>query len=278
MKKRLGIVGSSGLLGSYAGPWLRGHGQEVFAAHRFDFVRAPEEFRNWIRSHGLQAVLNFSAISNVDLCEKEPWIAYDLHSEAVQKMAQECQDRNCTFVTISTDQVYDGPGFNSENQVRIVNHYAGSKLAGEKAALLHKAVVLRTNFFGPSRTPSRTSFSDWLLRSFETKAHLKLATDCIFSPLHMESLSAALLRVLERPVAGLFNLGAHGLMSKRDFAFRLAELRKFDLRAYSTDVKMSELDLAAPRPRGMAMNVTLFEKTFGLTLPSLEEEIARLRS
>ena len=223
-------------------------------------------------------VVNLVAATNVDECERSPHSAYLLNIRTVENLVAGLAGSEGAFlVQVSTDQVYDSFGDSDENDVRLTNIYAMSKYAGELAALRMPAAVLRTNFFGPSRHPNRKSFSDWLLDNFREGKEFSAFTDVAFSPLLMDTLSAAIGRVLRQPVVGVFNLGSRQGMSKADFAVALAEAFDFPVtpmrRGTTTDV-----ELAAYRPKNMCMNSSKFERTFGMKLPRLSDEIKRMRS
>ena len=102
-------------------------------------------------------------------------------------------------------------------------------------------------------------------------------SDVLFNPLSLETLSESIADLAPRREAGTFNLGSHEGMSKADFAFRLAETLGLPsevlVRGVSTD-----LSLAARRPLDMRMDCSLFERTFGRKLPTLDSEIKSMRT
>lgn len=225
-----------------------------------------------------ECVVNLVAATNVDECERSPHTAYLLNIHTVENLVAGLKGREDVFlVQVSTDQVYDSVGDSDESHVRLTNTYALSKYAGELAALRMPAAVLRTNFFGHSQHPARQSFSDWLLGNFRNGAEFTAFTDVAVSPLLMSTLSAAIDKVIQKPAIGVFNLGSHQGMSKANFAITLANTFGLPFNAMrrgnSTDV-----ELAAYRPRDMCMNSSKFERTFGIKLPPLSDEIKRLRS
>jgi dTDP-4-dehydrorhamnose reductase len=132
--------------------------------------------------------------------------------------------------------------------------------------------VLRTNFFGKSQRPGRTSFTDWLATALRRQDPLTVFDDVLFSPLSLDRLCDLIMLAAERRVAGVFNLGSREGMSKADFAFVFADALGLSTasvrRGRSTDAA-----LAARRPTDMRMDCSRFERTFGLTLPSLRDEL-----
>lgn len=231
-----------------------------------------------LRTISPDSIVNLVGATNVDECERSPHTAYLLNVRTVENLVAGVTGIGGAFlVQISTDQVYDSFGDSDENDVRLVNTYALSKYAGELAALRISAAVLRTNFFGQSRHSNHKSFSDWLLDNFRKGKEFTAFSDVSFSPLLMETLSAAIDKVLRQPTVGIFNLGSKQGMSKAEFAVALAEtldLPSAAMRRGST----TDVELKAYRPKDMCMNSCKFEQTFGMKLPRLSEEIKRLRS
>ena len=136
-------------------------------------------------------VLHAAGLTDVDRCEREPAVAFASNADTAANLAA-ALPRSARLIVISTDQVYpDKTGPHREDETGPVNVYGQSKLAGERAALAHpSALVLRTNFFGPSRTPGRRSLSDFVVESLSQSRSVTFFEDVIFSPLHMATLAA----------------------------------------------------------------------------------------
>ncbi|SRR6266404_876498 len=280
---RVLVTGASGMLGATLVPFLAADGHEVI---RHGHVGASEvncdltdrlAVRALVEANSPQAVVNLVALTNVDVCERELDRAYRLNVLTVENLVAALAGRGGAFlVQISTDQVYDAPGPNNEENVRLTNIYALTKYAGELAAKLMPSAVLRTNFFGPSRVRGRRSFSDWVLDELRAGRPMTGFTDVIVNPVSMLTLSGMIGRVLERPVTGVFNIGSRGAMSKADFIREAARLYGLSDAAMMPGLS-TDAGLAAYRPKDMSMNCARFETAFDVTLPRLSDEIAGLK-
>ena len=71
-------------------------------------------------------IINLVGLTDVEACEKNPNLAYQLNVRTVENIADWMQNTksDCHLIHISTDHVYDGPGLHSENEVSITNYYA----------------------------------------------------------------------------------------------------------------------------------------------------------
>jgi dTDP-4-dehydrorhamnose reductase len=222
-------------------------------------------------------VINLVALSNVDKCEENPHLAYLLNVRTVENLvAGMCGHPPPHLIQISTDQVYDSVGLSAEDEIRLTNTYSLTKYAGELVAARMPSTILRTNFFGHSALPGRKSFSDWLLDNIRGGDPITVFTDVVVNPLSMETLSAMIGRVIDKRVAGVFNLGSRGAMSKANFAFELA--RVFGVPTEGVTRGLSrDMHLKAYRPKDMYMDCSRFEAAFDVTLPALQDEIRNLK-
>jgi dTDP-4-dehydrorhamnose reductase len=280
------VIGATGLLGSTLAPALAASGHSV-VTHGFSAsAQVKADLSDFDQASSLLAkvqpdcIVNLAALTNVDLCEREPHRAYLLNVATVTNLARAMREQAgpCHLVQISTDQVYDGAGPHAEGQVTVTNTYAFSKIAAELAAAAVPSTILRTTFFGRSRCAARTSFSDWILHALRTEAPLNVFDDILFSPLAIDTLAAMIGRVVQQRPIGLFNLGAKDGMSKADFAFALAKVMDLPTANITRTVSTASPALDAYRPKDMRMDCSLFERTMGLQLPTLIDQIHSLRS
>ena len=82
--------------------------------------------------------------------------------------------------------------------------------------------------------------------------------------------------VVREPQRGKFNLGSRRGMSKADFAFELAaalQLPTWNMQA----VPHNPAVYLARRPTDMRMDCTRFENAYRCVLPSLHDEIFRMK-
>ena len=282
--KRILVTGGTGLLGSTLVPFLKAAGYAVTAhghVSRADVncdLADASACHDVLESCAPDIVINLAALTDVDRCETDIRSAYRLNVQSVENLCDWIGPRGgrCRMLQISTDQVYDGPGLHREQDVTITNNYAMTKYAAELAAQRVDACILRTNFFGRSSMPGRQSFSDWLLGALRNRQQIRIFTDVMFSPLGIDTLCEMIVRVLETPRPGRYNLGSHDGMSKADFAISLA--RVFGLDGSTMQRSLAEdFSFKAYRPKDMRMDCTLFEETFDVRLPTLQQEIDKLR-
>lgn len=271
------VFGASGLLGPVLCQRLREAGHAVTGFRRSSAASCGTEremasaFASTIERVAPECVINLIAATNVDQCESDMAHAALLNCFVPQLLVDLCK-RGEHLIHVSSDQVYEGNGPHGESSVRPVNAYALTKFIGEYPVVRAGGCVLRTNFFGKSHTPSRTSLSDWLVSAGRSSQPSNVFEDVWFSPLGMASLSAAILRAVEMRLAGLFNVGAADGVSKAAFARLLFKSLNLDERLLSP-VSINSVELKAPRPKDMRMDSSHFSRVSGFELPTVRKEI-----
>ncbi len=275
------VTGANGLLGSHLVPYLKKCGHCVISHSRktkadavFDLSnrRLTFEYLDQIQP---STIINLAGLTDVDLCQHQVRSAYLANTRIVENLSQWMKKTHsrCHLIHISTDHVYDGLGLNKEDETVITNNYAFSKYAGELAALHVPSTILRTNFFGRSKSNTRLSFTDWLYNSLSSGTNMKVFNDVFFTPLSIGVLVSMIESLLTHKLIGVFNLGSNSGMSKADFAFEFA--RMLDLpTSLMIPIPVAQVDfIKVYRPRNMQMDCSKIENALGVRLPKLVDLI-----
>jgi dTDP-4-dehydrorhamnose reductase len=279
MSKKVLVTGATGLLGPYVVRALEGRGFQVRAVGSRDGdLTHSASARKLLDEAAPSVVVNLAGLTNVDQCEREPGKAYALNCAVAENLAAWANEKSAYLLHVSTDQVYDkrpvGGVTSAEAELNVLNVYALSKRAGELAAeRAPGAGILRTNFFGKSLTPGRTSFTDWLFGAAKSGEEFSLLEDVWFNPLSLPRLSAVLSRFAEERIPGTYNVGSREGLSKA--AFGEAFLGAAGLKA-KYRVRSADGFFTVPRPKNMMMNCERAEKALGLTFPNLKEDLCEI--
>lgn len=280
-KRKVLVLGASGLLGNTVVPHLRMAGFDV-VAHGNSKTSATDvqcdatdidRLHELIRAQSPDFIVNLIALTSVDRCNAEIDLAFRLNVKVVENIVATlaCSQPSAgRLVHISTDHIYDkGKGTSTEKEVVMRNVYALSKYAGEMAAQRCDSIVLRTNFVGPGRVGARKSFAEEIRDTLAAGANFGGFDDCYFNPLSSEQLSKEIARVLNNWKSGIYNLGATTGLSKYEFARQIALSLGLDV-ALVKPRSMAAMPSMVDRPLNMLMNVDSFQATFNTKLPTLE--------
>lgn len=122
-------------------------------------------------------IINCIAGMDVDLCNKDFIYAYKSNVLTVKNIVTSLNELKikCFFVHISTDQVYDSKKGSTEKYANPSNNYGYTKFLSEKEAMKYKkTLILRTNFYGQSKSKNRKSFSDYIIYNLKKKKKISL--------------------------------------------------------------------------------------------------------
>jgi len=278
------ILGSTGLLGSTLVPYLKASDKNIHTHARkkgtadftFDLNDLDTTY-DFLEQIQPSIIINLVGLTSVELCQQQTHASYLANTRTVESITRWIKHSKapCHLIQISTDQVYDGNGPHTEDEVTLTNNYALTKYAGEIVAAQVQSTILRTNFVGRSKVHYRESLTDWVYTSLSTIKSVEVLEDVMFSPLSMDTLSEMIELVIRYKPIGVYNLGSSEGMSKADFDFEFAERLGLPvdtmLRINSSDATF----LHAYRPKDMRMNCSKFEKRLGIKLPRLSDEIKK---
>ena len=132
-------------------------------------------------------------------------------------------------------------------------------------------MIIRANFFHFNLYLPKT-FLDQLLLGVKTKKTFHSFSDVIFTPISTFQLSVYIQKLVEQDFTGVINISSSEVLSKFDFhSAVLKELQspsEFHLPAL-----LNSVGLQAARPRYMALDNSLLQKTLGVGVPSIYDMI-----
>ncbi|RYE38101.1 MAG: NAD(P)-dependent oxidoreductase, partial [Sphingobacteriales bacterium] len=182
--------------------------------------------------------------------EKQKAECLRANAEGPALLAELCKKYSVSFLTFSSDLVFDGEKgapYVESDKVNPLNTYGLSKAESE-ARILEKnsdAIVIRTSsFFGPW---DKYNFVYTTLRSLEEGKPLSVAGDVFVSPTYVPDLVNVSLDLLVDDEKGIWHLANHGELTWADLAYEVAD--RFGLnRKYLNATTNEEMNYPAKRP------------------------------
>ena len=291
MPKKMFITGVSGLLGLNIAVALKERYElsGCYCTHpvALDRVRALKldltSFENTYRTLGQvrpDIIIHTAALTNVDACEADPQLAYQLNVGATLNIAKIANKLDAKLVHISTDQLFDGlgPWEKEEHTPSPLNVYGSTKLQAEEAVLKScpDALVIRTNFYGWG-THLRTSFSDWILRDLRENHEITMFNDVFFTPILTDDLTNLIIELQNSAASGIYHIAGRERLSKFDFALKLADTFNYPT-GKIIPASVEGFPFKAKRPKDMSLSSSKTEVLLGVRMPSVEEGLERLKN
>jgi dTDP-4-dehydrorhamnose reductase len=282
--KKIAILGGSGRLGSCLKKQLKNY-FKIIPSSKKSYSTTCDiskllSIKKFVAKYKPDIIINAVALTSIELCEKNPQKAFKINSESIIKLLKVIPNKTY-FIQISTDQVYPNDlGPFKENQIakKGSNIYANSKIRAEKLSRKHRNhLILRTNFFGKSISAKRKSLSDIIIETSKKEIEMPLFEDLFFSPLHMNTLCQYIKKCINRNLNGTFNLGTNEGISKAEFALKILDFLNLQSRTFyiENSDKMGDRIL---RSKDLRLDCTLIEKKLLIKLPSIEQEINKLKT
>ncbi len=288
-KKRILILGASGLLGSTLSIYLEkyfdiilcSYKQKVESSHRvyanFD-VRDRDNFKSLLLKLNPDYIINCIALTDVDLCEKNNKLAYDLNVEVVQNIISSCS-KQCKLIHISTDYVFDGTKapYKEEDIPNPTCYYGKTKLEAENLirSSNKKYIIFRTSVLFNNST--NHNFYNWVRLSLKNKDKIKVVTDQISNPTWTWSLSEAIFKSIINNIDGLFHFAGNDILSRYDFSLRIALASGFQTQNI-VPISSDDLNQKARRPLNTSLENNKIQKILDIDHPTLDFVLKQLEN
>ena len=256
------ITGAGGMVGRALVEYCRGRGDEVLAHEHASLDIADERAvaEECARARP-ERVVNCAAWTDVDGCELDPQRAFQVNARAVEILATQSRLVGASFVTISTDYVFDGAkeGFYTQrDDPHPSSVYGAAKLEGERRAQLASArtAVVRTGWiFGPGGR----NFLATVVERARRGEKLKAISDAYGTPTYALDLAARLRELAEMDLPGVYHVVNGGEGTSFEGFARAAVGIAGAPGVEIESVSMSALDRPAPRPRNSRLRCLLSE-------------------
>jgi len=214
---RIVITGAGGQLGQSLVQLLDDH--SILGISSSDYDIGDPAIIPVISGFSPEIVIHAAAMTDVDRCECNPELAYRINAIGTQHVALACQLTGALLVYISTDYVFDGEKqepYWEYDAPHPINVYGASKLAGERwvEALLDRFYIVRTAWLYSTHGPN---FVSRILQLANERPELNMVTNEIGCPTCADDLAAAILKLIQQPVYGVFHLVSEGYCSRYEF-------------------------------------------------------------
>lgn len=274
--KKILVTGGNGQLGNCLRELAVG------SAHKFIFtdvseldITSADAVREKMEEQRPDWVVNCAAYTAVDKAESNLGLARLLNATAVQILAQESAKIGASFLHISTDYVFKGdkPEPRNENdETEPQSAYGITKLEGERAASLNpKHVIIRTSWL---YSIYGNNFVKTMRRLGVENSEINVVADQWGSPTSGHDLAAAIIRVIEHPLYGLYHFSNEGVTSWALFAEQIMQMSSLDCKV--NHITTAQYPTPAVRPQYSIMSKSKFAKDFAYTIPEWEDSLEKV--
>ena len=219
---------------------------------------------------GVQAVINTTAKTGVDWCQKNPEETFRVNTLAPYNLCADCHQRNIFYCQISTGCIYYEPTglrpVDEEERPNPKSFYSFTKawveelLAGQQNVL-----ILRPRLFISAKPSPKNLISRWLkMNHFLTNLNSRTI---------IEDAVPIILKMVQRKITGTFNLVNEGSNSDYECALILRKIIDTNLVVEKTNIE--ELNRRLKVPRVSVVLSTNKLKNLGLALPNFQKSFLK---
>ena len=228
-----------------------------------------EAIRKIVRYNDVKVIVNCAAYTNVDGAESNQELAELLNAKAPQNLAIVMKEVDGLLVHISTDYVFGKEPYNTPCREDMVGTPTGvyglTKLHGEQNIMASgcKYVIIRTAWL---YSEFGKNFVKTMLNLTATRPELKVVFDQVGTPTYAYDLAQAIVRIIERPVEGIYHYSNEGVCSWYDFTKMIAEYSGH-MDCNIQPCHSDEFPSPVKRPAFSVLDKTKIKQTFGITVP-----------
>jgi dTDP-4-dehydrorhamnose reductase len=290
------IVGANGLLGQKVLElFVRGSSAAITAAsiepepvrplqsvpyHVVD-ITSKKDVRQSVAACAPTVIVNCAAMTNVDACETEREAAWKVNVSGVENLVEAAKRFNASMVHVSSDYVFDGKSgpYTEEDRPRPLSYYGKTKLASENVLRTSGIpyFIARTMVLYGFAEGVRPNFALWLLETLQGGGPVSIVDDQIGNPTLVDDLAFGLMKAVELEKSGIYNIAGREVVSRFEFAVRLARVFGFDENLVRP-IKTAQLRQPAPRPLKSGLVTLKAQVELGFTPAGVDEGLAVLKS
>ena len=296
IKKRILIIGSNGMLGQkmvslYSSlknvelmtSSVEPESYSSLIPYKQIDITKKNEVRSLILEFFPDIVINAAAFTNVDKCETERKLAWNINVKGVENLALYTWTIDGFLVHLSTDYVFDGSDgpYTEVDKPNPVSYYGRTKLASEnslKSSGVRHAII-RTNVLYGHTLHGRPDFVKWVINNLKENKEIKIVTDQFNNPAFIDDLADGINRIMDKQSEGVFNIAGDEVISRFEFTERIADFFKLP-KNLIIPVLTKEFNQPARRPlksglitlkaqTELGFKPTEIERTFGIIKKNL---------
>ena len=215
------IIGGSGMIGSHLTNACKSQGYETISTF---FEKIPSSEHQFFlditdREKTIQLIINqnpdivflASALTNVDLCEKNFEIAKSTNVTGTQNVIDGCKKTNSKLVYFSTSAVFDGKKikYSESDETCPVNNYGITKVLSEQLIKNSKLpfLIIRTDQpYGWTEKWQRTNSVLRIIDNLKNNNVFNEITDWYNNPTYIPDMIISIMELIKQNSTGIYHI------------------------------------------------------------------------
>lgn len=227
-----------------------------------------------------EIIINCIAFTNVDLCETEKKLAWELNTTLVENLMTISKVLGAHLITFSTDYIFNGNKgpYTELDKPDPLNYYGKSKLAAENLLIgnYDKYTIIRTNLVYGYSSYNKGDFIKWIISSLQQNKDIYIVESLYANPTLTDDIAEAVMQIILKSAYGIYNVAGLTYLDRLSIAKEVARVFNLDENLiHKTEI--AELKQKAIRPIKGGLVVLKAQTELGLHLSNLESGLINLK-
>jgi dTDP-4-dehydrorhamnose reductase len=248
--------------------------RQLDITNRSDVRRVVDDFHP-------DVIVNTAAITNVDQCETERQLAWNVNVIGVENLVIAAKFVGAKVIQFSTDYIFDGKAgpYDEEARPNPMSYYGRTKLASENVLRTHEIpfAIIRTMVLYGVAPMVKLNFALWLVHELERGKPVRVVDDQYGNPTLADDLAYGVLKIIVLDRRGVYNIAGADYVSRYEFALALAKQFGIDKKLI-TPIKTAILKQPAPRPMRSGFIILKAETDLGIKMSGVEHGLTVIKN
>lgn len=288
------IIGGSGSIGGHFVSSIsqEGYGVSYTYFSKGDFV-LPQEgvFKlditnknntiNLVKKIRPEILIHASALTNVDLCETDKSLAYNINIKGTKHIVEACKVINSKIIFLSTSNVFDGKKdlYYECDDRHAINNYGLSKLAAENIVMSSglQYLILRTDQpYHWIKPWQKKNSVIRVLEKLEANQNVNDIIDWYNTPTFIGDIADVVIKLLDMDKTGVYHVVGSDFVNRYEFALLIAKTFGKD-ESLVHPITSEQLQLAATRANAHLSNKKVLHE-LGIRISGIKEGLEKMKS
>lgn len=189
-----------------------------------------KQLRKTVIEYSPNYIINCLSIDDPDYIEQNKKFAWDFNVGTIEALSKASLMTESKLLFFSTDNIYNGKNgpYHEEHLPEPVNYYGKTKLGCENHCISNNIPYLSVRL--PEYYGSNNSIGSNIFYRLINKQHTKLAVNLFTSPVFVDDIALAVMKMLNKDKFGFYNLAGADYISEYDYGIKIAEYLGLDIR------------------------------------------------
>jgi len=218
-------------------------------------VRDYQKIYKIVRYFSPDLIVNLAALTDLELCEKDPENTWKTNALGAENMALISQNLNVPHIYISTAGIFDGKQeyYNDFDTPNPLSMYAKAKYYGETVVqkMLTKYFIFRAGWMMGGGPEKDKKFINKLYKQIRAGSNeIFVVNDKYGTPTYTNNFAENMFNVAQSDMYGLYNMVCGGSCTRYQVAKKFIEFLELENKVKITEVDSEyfKKDYSAPRP------------------------------